>query len=193
MALSQQCAAYDASNDVGVCVPPPPSPPLSSVGQPAVSVPPAPPPTAPPRDRIRLESANELQARILHPLRAAVQGNFPDWILPQSLHVDGSDVAFEDLQEVFYVVWKKVSGHISAVLDSLQVSTWELVFYSDEPDPTPPHWPDRPRLDVVITFTDGTWVRWHPSAKLIRSTDVMPTSAIRNRMNRKAKLLRELG
>ena len=134
-----------------------------------------------------------MQERILNPLRAAVRGHFPDWILPQSLNVDGSDIALEDLQEVFDVVWKKVSGHMSAVLDSLQLSTWKLVFYSDEPDPTPPHWPDRLRLDVVITFTDGTWVRWHPSAKLICSTDVMPTSAIRNRMNRKAKLLKQLG
>jgi len=133
-----------------------------------------------------------MQERILNPLRAAVRGHFPDWILPQSLNVAGSDIALEDLQEVFDVVWKKVSGHISAVLDSLQLSTWKLVFYSDEPDSTPLKWPDRPRLDVVVTFTDGTWVRWHTSAKLIRSTDAMPTSAMTIRMNRHAKLQKQL-
>ena len=108
------------------------------------------------------------------------------------MNVDGSYIALEDLQEVFDVVWKKVSGHISAVLDSLQLSTWKLVFYSDEPDSTPLKWPDRPRLDVVVTFTDGTWVRWHTSAKLIRSTDAMPTSAMTIRMNRQAKLQKQL-
>ena len=108
------------------------------------------------------------------------------------MNVDGSYIALEDLQEVFDVVWKKVSGYKSAVLDSLQVRAWELVFYSDELDPTSPHWPDRPRLDVVITFTDGTWVRWHTSAKLIRSTDAMPTSAMTIRMNRHAKLQKQL-
>ena len=135
-------------------------------------------------------SAKELQARILHPLRVSVQGNFPDWILPRSLHVDGSDIALEDLQEVFDVVWQKVSGHISPVLESLQVKTWEVVFYSDEPDSTPPRWPDRPRLDFLITFTDGTWVRWHSNAKLIWSTECFPTDAMKIRMNRKAKLLK---
>ena len=107
------------------------------------------------------------------------------------MHVDGSDIAFEAFQEVF-VVWQKVSGHISPVLESLQVRSWEVVFYIDEPDSTPPHWPDRPRLDFLITFTDGTWVRWHPNAKLIWSTGWLPTAAMQNRMNRKAKLLKAL-
>ena len=88
-------------------------------------------------------SSKELLERILHPLRAAVQDKLPDWILPRSLHVDGSDIALEALQEVFDVVWKKVSGYKSAVLDSLQVRAWELVFYSDETDATPPLWRDR--------------------------------------------------
>ena len=43
-----------------------------SVATPAGSVPPPPPSRAPPRDRIRLVSAKELQARILHPLRVSV-------------------------------------------------------------------------------------------------------------------------
>jgi hypothetical protein len=135
-------------------------------------------------------SAKELQARILDPLRASVQGNFPDWILPRSLLVDGKDIALEDLQEVFYVVWQRVSGHISLVLESLQVKTWKVVFYSDEPDSTPPRWPDRPRLDFLITLTDDRWVRWLSNAKLIWSTEWLPTAAMKIRMDRKAKLLK---
>ena len=42
------------------------------------------------------------------------------------------------LQEVFDAVWQRVSGYKSAVLESLQVKAWEVVFYSDEHDPTPP-------------------------------------------------------
>ena len=72
------------------------------------------------------------------------------------------------------------------MLDSLQVRAWELVR-------APPLMPDRPRLDVLITFTDGTTVRWHPSVKFICSTDELPTYEIMKRMNRKAKLLKEVG
>ena len=125
-------------------------------------------------------------------MREAIQGNFPDWVLPRNLHVDGSDIALDALHEVFDVVWPKVGGYKSAVLESLQVQATDVVFYSDKPEPTPPRWPDRPRLDVVITLTDGTWVRWHPSAKLIWATEWLPTAAMKNRTNRKAKLLKAL-
>ena len=77
----------------------------------------------------------------------------------------------------------------SAVLERLQVQKWEVKFYSDEPDPTPPKWPDRPRLDVVITFTDGRWVRWHTNANLIWSTEAMPTVGMQMRYNHMRKLL----
>ena len=140
----------------------------------------------PPDARIRLQSAKQMQEHILHPLCKAVGGNFPEWIRPQSLIVGGSDVALEHLHEAFDVDWRRVipaSG-------SLQVEAWAVAFYDEEPDPTPPLWPDRPRLDIVVTFTDGNWVRWHPKAKLIWSTDLMPTDAMRCRMNRKAKLLK---
>ena len=157
-------------------LPKPSPPPIRSVVQSA----------GPPDARIRLQSAKQMQEHILHPLCKAVGGNFPEWIRPQSLIVGGSDVALEHLHEAFDVDWRRVipaSG-------SLQVEAWAVAFYDEEPDPTPPLWPDRPRLDIVVTFTDGNWVRWHPKAKLIWSTDLMPTDAMRCRMNRKAKLLK---
>ena len=69
---------------------------------------------------------------------------------------------------------------------------WEVIFYLEEPDPTPQKWPDRPRLDALITFTDGRWVRWHPSGDLIWSTEDMPTAAMVTRINRKKKLMQML-
>jgi len=58
-------------------------------------------------------------------------------------------------------------------------------FFEDEPDANRD---DRPRLDIVLTYTDGRWVRYHPKAILIRSDDFLPTPAMRIRYNRAAKL-----
>ena len=100
-------------------------------------------------------------------------------------------IQLEDLQAVFEVDWKLVTKTEGAVLETLQVRKWKVKFYSDEPDPTPPEWPDRPRLDVVITWTDGRWVRWHISGDLIWSTEDLPTVAMRMRYNRMRKLLKQ--
>ena len=128
----------------------------------------------------------------MDPLRETVGGTFPDWILPQTLSVDGTDIQIADIPNVFDVDWPVVARYKSAVLESLQVQKWEVMFYTEEPDPTPPRWPDRPRLDILITFTDESWVRWHPSGDLIWSTETMPTTAMRIRMNRKQKLFKTL-
>ena len=40
-----------------------------------------------------------------------------------------------------------------------------------------------PRLDVLLIFSDGITVRYHPHAKLIWSTDAQPTEAMQKRMN----------
>jgi len=58
-------------------------------------------------------------------------------------------------------------------------------FFEDEPDANRD---DRPRLDIVLTYTDGRWVRYHPKAILIWSDDFLPTPAMRIRYNRAAKL-----
>ena len=130
-----------------------------------------------------------MRERIFDPLRANIQGSFPDWILPEELNVEGCDIPLESLQEVFQVDWKRLGGYTSAVLENLQVEKWNVKFFTDEPDPTPLLWPDRPRLDIVITFADQSWVRYHPSGDLIWSTEAMPTRAMTNRINRRKKLI----
>ena len=60
-------------------------------------------------------------------------------------------------------------------------------FFVDEPDSNRS---DRPRLDFVLNFSDGRWVRYHPGADLIWSTETLPSKAMRQRYNRAAKLQR---
>ena len=107
--------------------------------------------------------------------------------------MNGSDVPLQHLQTVFQMDWPVVGGYKSAVLESLQVQNWEPVFYEAEADPTPPLWPDRPRLDILIIFTDESWIRWHPSGKLIWSTEAQPTPAMQTQLNRTRKLHDALG
>ena len=64
----------------------------------------------------------------MDPLREAVQGDFPDWILPETLNVDGTDISLEDLQEVFEINWSTVGGYKSAVLHGLQVENGRFGF-----------------------------------------------------------------
>ena len=49
-----------------------------------------------------------------------------------------------------------------------------------------------PRLDVVLTFSDGITARYHPHAKLIWSTDAQPTEAMQKRMNLARKHARRI-
>ena len=46
---------------------------------------------------------------------------------------------------------------------------------------------DAPRLDVVLSFSDGITARYHPKAELIWSTDPQPTEAMQQRINRAAE------
>ena len=158
-----------------------PHPPAPSVAKPAGPL--------PLRDRFPLQTSDEVQEFILEPLLAGVRGICPDWILPQRLIVDGLDFALDALHEVFDIVWHKVSRNIEAVLQCVQIRGWQAVFYTNEAESAPP-WRDMPRLDIVITFTDGSWLRWHPTEQLISSTDVRPTVAMQIRMTRKANLVR---
>ena len=124
-------------------------------------------------------------------MRAAVEGDFPDWRVPTFLTIEDQHIEFRDLQKRFEVDWRTVGRFKSAVLESLQVDSWTVRFFDEEPDPTPPQFPDRPRLDAVLTFSNGTWARWHPSGDLILSTEPMPTAAMQTRFNRKTKLLKQ--
>ena len=58
-------------------------------------------------------------------------------------------------------------------------------FFTDEPDPNRGN---RPRLDIVLTFDDGRWVRYHPKATLIWSDEELPSKAMRARYNYAANL-----
>ena len=96
------------------------------------------------------------------------------------------------MQNKFEVDWRNVGGVKSAVLQSVKVLSWTVRFYEDECDASPDAWPDRPRLDAVLTLSNGGWVRWHPSGQPIMSTEPMPTQAMTIRLNRKKNLVKQL-
>ena len=62
------------------------------------------------------------------------------------------------------------------------------VFYTDEPDPNQD---DKPRLDILLSMSDGTWVRYHPGANPIFSHEGA-TQAMQQRYDRREKLLKKL-
>ena len=63
------------------------------------------------------------------------------------------------------------------------------MFYTDEPDANQrdEYKQYKPRLDILLSMSDGTWVRYHPSAKLIWNHEGT-TSAMRARANLALKL-----
>ena len=48
--------------------------------------------------------------------------------------------------------------------------------------------PDEPRIDILFTMRNGSWVRYHPQAERIWSHHTLPTAAMRQRHNRASKL-----
>ena len=54
-----------------------------------------------------------------------------------------------------------------------------------------PNQGDKPRLDVLFTMHDGSWVRYHPSAEPIWSHGPLPTDAMTQRYNRARKIARK--
>ena len=150
-----------------------------------------PPPPAP--QLIKLAGRREIQQTIFHPLRRAARGVFPHWQLPTFLTTEqGAQIALDDLQSRFEIDWQTVGGFTSAVLQNLQLQSWTVRFYMDEPDPSPNKFQDRPRLDALLEFKNGAWVRWHPSGMPIWSTERLPTAAMITRRNRHRKLLVQL-
>ena len=63
------------------------------------------------------------------------------------------------------------------------------MFFTDEPDANQrdEYKQYKPRLDILLSMSDGTWVRYHPSAKLIWNHEGT-TSAMRARANLAVKL-----
>ena len=60
-------------------------------------------------------------------------------------------------------------------------------FYDEEPDANQMN---KPRLDILLSMSDGTWVRYHPGANPIFSHEGT-TQAMRIRYNRREKLLKQ--
>ena len=105
------------------------------------------------------------------------------------MDVGGVHVPLHRLHQEFDFDYGSIIG---PVLQNLHVAGWTVEFYEEEPDSTPPFAKDRPRLDILITFIDRTWLRWHPNADPIWSTTPQPTDAMKIRMNRKKKLLKQM-
>ena len=143
---------------------------------------------APSPSTVHIDNGKQIRLQILQPLRAAVSGQCPSWILPQTLNVGGVEVQVANLHDAMTIDWHRVLVNEPAV-QSLSVESWHVQFYDDEIDPHPPLWRDRPRLDCVVRFAGGTTVRYHPQAVLIWSTQPMPTAAMLMRIRRKALLL----
>ena len=78
------------------------------------------------------------------------------------------------------------------VLAKLPAATREKIvrvqpqFYEHEADVNRK---DMPRLDILITLEDGSWVRYHPEAAPIPSWEALPTQAMRARYNRNWSLV----
>ena len=141
-----------------------------------------------PAQKQMLASTKLMQEHILHPLRKAITGRFPNYILPQSLTVNGSEIPLHSLHDVYDVIW-------SRILDPKKVNceetvAWKVAFFEEEIDPTPPFAADTPCLDIVVTLTDGREFRWHPNALLIWQDTT--TDAMIQRMQRKTKRLKKL-
>ena len=70
-----------------------------------------------------------------------------------------------------------------------QVAGAVPTFYHDEPDSNQD---DKPRLDILFTMQDGSWLRYHPGATPIWSDQALPTVAMTTRYNRAHKLAKHV-
>ena len=68
-----------------------------------------------------------------------------------------------------------------------QVTKCVATFFKDEADHNQHN---RPRLDIVVTFSNGLQVRYHPKATPIWSNEQQPTTAMEKRMQLMQKLMR---
>jgi len=129
----------------------------------------------PTSDRTTLAGKKEIRYQLMHPTNARVKGKSPWWELP--------DCTGEENR--FFIDWAQVDPRLQRV----QVASWELKFYADEADP---NFGDKPRLDFELLLADGNWIRWHPDADPIWSTDTLPTRAMTQRRNRQTKLMKNV-
>ena len=112
---------------------------------------------------------------VLQPLIAQCQRDEQNriWRLPQT-QPDARLLAWD---------WPSI---LNSTSDKVAVSVLPT-FYPREPDHNQRN---APRLDIVVSFADGTWVRYHPGAQPIWSDEFQPTDAMIARYNLAAKLAR---
>jgi hypothetical protein len=149
-------------------------------------------------ERVPLSSKQAIRQVLTHPMITATTGEFPLFGCPRCWNdlapfatmagapSPSGDTAIADFQTVFDINWRK----IDPLLADVNVVSWKLTFYQNEVDSNPPSF-NKPRLDILLTTSNGEHIRWHPDAKIIRC-DGTVTPAMQQRMNRRNKLLRRL-
>ena len=126
-------------------------------------------------DNVCLKSFSNLRRDILDPLYDACIWNEEnqEWIIP-SLHTE---------LEINKDYWRSVLG--ANFPARTNITKCVATFYHDEPDHNREF---KPRLDIVLSFSNGTEARYHPKAKLIWSYEYRPTEAMQQRYRLAAKI-----
>ena len=124
-----------------------------------------------------LAEFNHLRREVLDPLYAGCLSNrdTQEWVVSNKETPLALNPAY----------WRKVLGAHHPV-DATLISCI-ATFFENEPDHNRQN---KPRLDIVLKFSDGRTVRYHPKAKLIWSDEPQPTEAMQKRFNHAAKLRR---
>ena len=114
-----------------------------------------------------------IKKQILAPLNAACtwDADTRSWILPNTPE-----------QPLTICDWKNALGN--KYPRGADVTRCLPTFFLQEADPNND---GAPRLDLVLSFSNGDSVRYHPGATPISSRDPQPTKAMQNRMNLRRK------
>ena len=132
------------------------------------------PAIAPVTHNVCPKSFSHLRRDILDPLYNACiwDEEIQEWIIP-SLHTELT---------INKQYWRNILREDFPT--QTHITKCVATFYLDEPDHNREF---KPRLDIVLSFSDGTKARYHPGAKLIWSHEDQPTEAMRQRYNVAAK------
>ena len=90
---------------------------------------------------------------------------------PREMHIHSMETNLEGLP------WRQCLASVSDLhTPDNPITKCSAKLFLSEADP---NYEDRPRLDLVAVQADGTWVRWHPKAKLIWSTEPKSEAVLR--------------
>jgi hypothetical protein len=128
-------------------------------------------------EQLRQNSANLISGR-------SVKDN-----LFKQMYAMSADKHEYDLSTELEYPWRQAISAVPTLQTFLArgVTQCTAKFFVDEADA---NYGGRPRLDIVIYFADGTWVRWHPKASPITSADPT-TAAVTKRRNPTSKMERD--